>query len=372
MQILWWILGILGLLFVLYMAAAVYLAMVLRWEDEQTVGLNYYGRPPAGRAAYKQELRAKAQRLAPLLKMMSSSKLDLRKARIQYKGVSGPTGSCSVESFQRGAEYQPRAEDVFVVTQMKCGTTWMQHVVYEVLQRGGGDLVKSGAALYAVSPWLEGRKSVSLNEAPLIGRERPSRIIKTHFPAQLCPFDAKARYIYVARHPVSCFASCIDFVVTNVGAMAPELPAFEEWFRSPDLMWWGTWTDHVKGWWERSQQNNNVLFVYFEEMKRDLPGVIRRVADFLGVAPLNDAEVAAVAEKCGFRYMQEHQDNFEMQPPHILQTNAQLFVSGTAERHKDVPPDARQRIADWAKKELADSDFPLARVYPDVFAASGN
>jgi aryl sulfotransferase len=157
-------------------------------------------------------------------------------------------------------------------------------------------------------------------------------------------------------------------VVTNVGAMAPELPAFEEWFRSPDLMWWGTWTDHVKGWWERSQQNNNVLFVYFEEMKRDLPGVIRRVADFLGVAPLNDAEVAAVAEKCGFRYMQEHQDNFEMQPPHILQTNAQLFVSGTAERHKDVPADARARIADWASAELADSSFPLAQVYPDVVA----
>ena len=46
MQILWWILGILGLVFLLYMAAAVYLATVLRWEDEQTVGLNYYGRPP--------------------------------------------------------------------------------------------------------------------------------------------------------------------------------------------------------------------------------------------------------------------------------------------------------------------------------------
>ena len=109
MQILWWILGLLGLLFFAYMAAAVYLATVLRWEDEQTVGLNYYGRPAAGRSAYKEELRAKAQRLAPLLKMMSSSKLDLRKARIQYKGVSGPTGSCSVESFQRGADYQPLA-----------------------------------------------------------------------------------------------------------------------------------------------------------------------------------------------------------------------------------------------------------------------
>jgi hypothetical protein len=368
MQIFWWILGILGLLFLAYLVATVYLAMVLRWEDEQTVGLNYYGRSAADRAAFKQQLRAKAQRLGPILRMMSKTKLDLRKARIQYKGVSGPTGSCSVETFQRGADYKPRAEDVFVVTQMKCGTTWMQNIVYEVLNRGAGTLVETGATLYSVSPWLEGRKSVSLEEAPLIGRERPGRIIKTHFPAQLCPLAADARYIYVARHPVSCFASCIDFVVTNVGEMAPDLPAFEEWFCSPDLMWWGTWTDHVKGWWEKSQQNQNVLFVYFEEMKRDLPRVIRQVAAFLGVAPLSDGELSAVAEKTGFRYMQAHQDNFEMQPPHILQTNAQLFVSGTAERHKDVPVEARERIAEWAARELRGTD--VLRAWPDILTQS--
>ena len=104
----------------------------------------------------------------------------------------------------------------------------------------------------------------------------------------------------------------------------------------------------------------------FEEMKRDLHAVIRRVADFLGIAPLNEQELAAIAEKCGFRYMQEHQDNFEMQPPHILQTNAQLFVSGTAERHKDVPAEARARIAEWVRKEMETGSFPLATAYPDL------
>jgi hypothetical protein len=370
MVILWWILGLIGLVFVLYLVATVYLALVLRWEDEQTVGLNYYGRTPAGRAQFKEQLRAKANRLGPLLRLMSRAKLDFRKARIQYKGVSGPTGSCSVESFQRGAEYKPRAEDVFVVTQMKCGTTWMQHIVYEVLHRGAGTIVESGKTLYALCPWLEGRKSVSLEEAPLLGAERPSRIIKTHFPAQLCPFDPAARYVYVARHPVSCFASCVDFVVTNVGEMAPGTAAFEEWFCSPELMWWGTWADHVKGWWQRAQENSNVLFVYFEEMKRDLPGVVGRVVDFLGIAALNDAELAAVTDKCGFRYMQAHQDNFEMQPPHILQTNAQLFVSGTAERHKDVPADVRDRILAWAERQLGGSSFPLQTAYPDTVGAS--
>lgn len=38
---------------------------------------------------------------------------------------------------------------------MKCGTTWMQHIVYEVVGRGRGDLVATGTTLYSQSCWLE-------------------------------------------------------------------------------------------------------------------------------------------------------------------------------------------------------------------------
>ncbi|MGQ0647565.1 MAG: sulfotransferase domain-containing protein [Gemmatimonadaceae bacterium] len=369
MQLLWWLFGALAVAFVAYLVYGIYLAAVLKWEDEQTVGLAYYGLPPAGRAAFKEKLRTHAKRLSPILRVNAKlATFDFARVRIQYKGVSGPSGSCSVESFSRAAAYIPQPEDVFVVTQMKCGTTWMQHVVYEVLHRGHGDLVETGRAMYAISPWIEGRKSVPLEQAPLLGTERPSRVIKTHLPAQLLPFGREAKYIYVARHPLSCFASCIDFVDTNVGGMAPELPAFEHWYTSPELMWWGTWTDHLKGWWNRSTTEPNVLFVFFEDMKKDLGSVVRRVAEFLGMRGLTDGEVANVVRKCGFAYMQEHQDNFEMHPPHILQTNAELFVAGTADRYKNVPADIRARVASWVVTEMQGSDFPLASAYPDVLS----
>ena len=364
---LWWIVALPVAWYVLW---TIYLAVVLRWEDEQTVGLGYYGRKRPGRDRFKQQLRLHARILAPLLSLNSRlTKLDFRRARVRHHDVAFPPGSCDAASTARAEAYQPRPEDIFVVTQMKCGTTWMEHIVYQVLTRGHGNLVESDTTLYSVAPWLEGRRSVSLEQAPLLGTERPSRIIKSHLPAQLCPRSAAARYIYVARHPASCFASCIDFVATNVGAMAPALPAYEEWFRSPELMWWGTWTDHVKGWWARSRQDANVLFVHFETMKKDLPGVVRQVAAFLGVPPLSDGELAEAVRKTGFDYMQEHQDIFEMHPPHLLQTNAELFKAGSADRHKDVPAEARQRILAWAAAELKDSDYPLAAQYPDVAAA---
>lgn len=362
-----WMVVAIGTLIAFGIFQLIYFSVVLRWEDERTVGLEYYGLRPAERDRFKRALRAHARFLAPLLRLGGRFiRIDFRKVRFQYRGVSGPSGSCSVGTFAAAANYQPRPEDVFVATQMKCGTTWMQHIVYEVVGRGRGDLVATGTTLYSQSCWLEGRKSVSIDRAPLLGGDRPARIIKTHLPAQLCPADPAARYIYVARHPVACFASCVDFVTTNVGSLAPGLAAFEAWFTDPDLMWWGTWPAHVAGWWARAERDGNVLVVLFEDMKKDLRAVVRQVAAFLGVAPLSDPELELVAEKCGFTYMQTHQDLFEMHPPHLLQADAAFFVRGTADRHQDVSTETRQRIGAWAVREIGPSTFPLARAYPDL------
>jgi hypothetical protein len=350
-----------------WLVQTVHLAVVLRWEQERTRGLAYYGLPPDGRAAFRRRLRLHARLLRPVLALTARlSKFSFARASFRHAGLAGPRGSTSPESFAAAMAFLPGPADVVVATQMKCGTTWMQHVVYEVLQRGRGDIVGSGATMYAVSPWLEGLRSVPVADAPLVGADRPSRIIKTHLPASHCPRGAEARFVYVARHPVSCFASCADFIATSAGRMAPSLDAVEEWFRSPEAMWWGTWPDHVAGWWDRAQQDGNVLFVHFEEMKGDLAGVAARVAGFLGVPPLDADEMAAVVEKCGFAYMQRHQHAFEMNPPHLLQTDAELFVRGSADRHRDVPPDVRARIAAWCAGALAGRAFPLGTAYPDV------
>lgn len=361
------VLWIVGVVFGLIVISMIHLGLVLRWEDEHTVGLRYYGLDSAGRERFRNRLRFHAMLLAPMLALYGRfTKLDFRRVRFIHKDVSLPSGSCDAASAARAETYRPRAEDVFVATQMKCGTTWMEHVVYEVAHRGNGTLAATGTTLYSIAPWLEGRKSIPLEQAGALGTERPTRIIKTHMPAHLCPEGADAKFIYVYRHPVSCYASCVDFIATNASTMAPPPAAYEAWFTSPDLMWWGTWPSHVRGWWERGQRDANVLVVQFEEMTRNLPGVVRQVVDFLGVAPLTDAELARVVEKCGFAYMRDHQNLFEMLPPNVLQTNAALFIRGTADRHKDVPPETRRRILSWAATEMMGSSFLAAGAYPDL------
>jgi len=345
----------------------VHLYWVVAWGNRSAQGLRYYGRPLAERRRFKRVLYCHRLALTPILWLVSrASHLRFSRVRFSFRGVAGPKGTCSPESFQRAAEYEPRPDDVFVATQMKCGTTWMQHVVYQVLTRGSGDLVETGTALYAVSPWIESMRSVSIDDAPLVGTERPSRIIKTHLPVPLCPYRAEAKYIYVARHPLSCFASCADFVATNLGSFTVSCDELEAWFRSEELMWWGTWPSHVQGWWRWSQERENVLYVAFEEMKRDLRATIRQVAELLQIRALREEEIDEIVRKCRFDYMHAHAEAFEMSPPHVLQSRAALFVSGKVDRHREVPEAVRQRILAWCKSELAESGFPLDRYYPDV------
>ena len=113
-----------------------------------------------------------------------------------------------------------------------------------------------------------------------------------------------------------------------------------------------------------AQKEKNVLFVRFEDMKTDLVPVIRQISDFLGIDPLDDEEMGQVTRKCGFEYMRDHKDAFEMHPPHILAVDEQMFVRGTADRHKDVDEETGARVLDWCRGEMAAGEPTLEQLYP--------
>ena len=334
------------------------------WQYFNTKGLAYFGRPKAERQRFKQKVAKYGRFLRPLLRPFAARASDPNQFTISYNGVRAPANNCNNKSFAQAVHYTPQPNDLFVVTQMKCGTTWMQQLAYELLLHGQGDLSDAGHGhLYAVSPWLESFNGVSVAAAPLIGRSQ-NRLIKTHLPASLCPYNEAAQYIYVTRHPASCYRSLVDFFHSVSGPFTPPEDALLNWFCS-DRMWWGSWPDHVAGFWQRAQTRPNVLFLHFEEMKRDLPAVIRRVAAFLDVT-LTDAERTRVAEKCSFSYMKAHEEQFEMMPPNFLASGDTFFKSGSLKRHESVAPAHKARIQSFCRERLAGTGYPLAKFYPDV------
>jgi len=351
---------------VVFFAALLYLTWYLRWESAQTRGMAYYGRSIAERRALKRRIRAYSFPILPLMRFLAyGNRARVTMPSFEYGGVSGPPKVSSPDVFARAKSYQPRPEDVFVVTQMRCGTTWMQQLVFQIMTRGEGDLSDQGFGhLDAVSPWIDALNSVSVDAAPLVGAP-PARIIKSHLPATLCPWSPVAKYIYVTRHPVSCFASIVDYNRSLVGPLLPPVDVLADWFCS-DRMYWLPWPKHVDGWWRRAQAEKNVLFVQFEEMIRDFDRVLDRVADFLGRA-LTDEERRLVARKCTFQYMKEHEELFEMAPPTMFSVRGGEYLkSGREARHEDVTPPIRKQIIDYCRTALAGAEYPAARCYPDL------
>jgi aryl sulfotransferase len=282
----------------------------------------------------------------------------------EYEGVSGPLKVSSPEIFARAKKYQPTSEDVFVVTQMRCGTTWMQQLAYQIVTRGRGEFSDQGPRhLYSMSPWIDAVNSVSLEDAPLVG-ETPVRIIKCHLPTSLCPYSPLAKYIYVARHPVSCFASIVDFNRSMSGPLVPPIETLANWFCS-DGMYWLPWPRHVEGWWQWAASRDNVLFVHYEEMLNDLCAVRDRVARLLGYT-LTHEEQTRIDERCSFRYMKAHEESFEMAPPTMFSVAGGKFLaSGKAARHEDVTLAIRQQIVDYCRNAAVTGSYPLSRFYPD-------
>ena len=241
-----------------------------------------------------------------------------------YENVFLPWSFCPKRNVSRAVQYQPQPEGVFIATQIRSGTTWMQQFVYEILSRGKGDLSDEGHIhLYAVSPWLEARIGVSIEKAPLIG-ENTKRIIKTHLPSSLCPYDEEAQYIYVARHPVSCCASSIDWLSYLGGPLMPSRNILLDFFCSDQFLF-SSWPEHVEGYWQWAQTRPNVLFLHFEEMKKDLTKIILKIAGFLG-CKLTEDEISTITEKCSFAYMSAQAERFEMSPPTPFMSDEQGFL----------------------------------------------
>ena len=350
----------------LTVASFAYLIWYFRWESRQTSGVAYYGRTLAERRALKRRIRLYSLPALPLVWLLSLlARRQTSLPSFDFEGVAGPMKASSPDVFAKAKQYTPAPEDVFVATQMRCGTTWMQQVVYQIVTHGAGDFRDDGLRhLYAASPWIDAVNSVSMEAAPLVGSPAV-RIVKTHLPVELCPYSPDAKYIYVARHPVSCFASIVDFNRSMVGPFLPAVPALADWFCS-DRMYWLPWPRHVEGWWRWSEQRPNVLFVHFEEMSRDFGSVLDRVAAFLGHT-LTAAEKARVTERCSFKYMKEQEEFFEMAPPTMFSVaGGQFMASGKEKRHEDVTPVLRERILAYCRTSLAGADYPAARFYPDL------
>ncbi|KAK8782443.1 hypothetical protein V5799_016220 [Amblyomma americanum] len=169
--------------------------------------------------------------------------------------------------------YQPRPDDVFIVSYPKCGTTWTQYLLLSMLTEGEPPTALVDFML--ASPYME------MMGAEAAEKLKGPRLLKTHLPFDNHPYSKEAKYIYVARNPYDVCVSYFYFLrsMTPKRVQDVSFARFHELFVSGNVSY-GDYFDHLLSWYKH-RHDPNVFFLTYELLKKDPSFWTLKMADFI-------------------------------------------------------------------------------------------
>ena len=264
-------------------------------------------------------------------------------------------------------DFEFRPDDIFIVSYPKSGSTWMQQIVAQILFRGAAD-----ANVASLSPCVDLRLPPRAEKLAMLRAQTHRRFIKSHLPSDAIVYSPLARYIFVARdgrdvvwsmHNHFGRANDLHYHAFNdapgrVGPPVVRPPEsirqyFLEWLQGdgyPLLPFWHM----IRSWWE-IRSLPNVFLVHYQELKDDLEGSMRRVAEFLSV-PVAQADWPRLVAHCRFDYMKQHGEQVAPLGGALWDGGAQTFIHrGTNGRWSSVlTPSDCSAYETAARRELGD------------------
>jgi aryl sulfotransferase len=244
-------------------------------------------------------------------------------------------------------QFKMRDDDIVLATYAKSGTTWTQQILAQLIFNGSPTVDTAVA-----SPWVDLR--IMPPEAIAALEHQPHRrFLKTHLPLDALVFSQRAKYIYVGRdgrdvvwsmynHHANANSIWYDALNNTPGRVGPPIeppPAsvhdyYRDWMAKDGFPFWSYW-DNVRSWWS-ARNLPNVKLLHFNELKRDLPGSIRGIAQFLDI-PINEDTFPAIVEHCTFDYMKSHAETVAPLGGILWEGGARTFINkGTNGRWTDT------------------------------------
>jgi hypothetical protein len=234
-----------------------------------------------------------------LPRRVASRLLHALAAASQWLAGLAHNAAAKLQSFRlTHFEFVPRPDDLFIVTYPRSGTTWMQMILYQLTTEGGMDFPH----IAEYCPWFER----SLRSARGFDTRPSPRLFKSHLPYARIP-KGPCKYLYVARDGKDVAVSCYHLCRRYNGYDGTFAEFFERFLRGQ--VEFGSWFQHVRGWWAH-RHDPNVLFLTYEELTRDLEGCLRRISAFYGLAVAPE-RLPLILERCRFSFMKEHEGQFD-------------------------------------------------------------
>ncbi|XP_062980825.1 amine sulfotransferase-like [Elgaria multicarinata webbii] len=270
------------------------------------------------------------------------------KYMIEYKGFYFARDTVIPEYLDSLEDFEIRDNDVFLVTYPKSGTMWSQQILSLIYHEGHRDGTENLTIMDRV-PWLEH----NIDNTDYVNRTSP-RLFTTHLPYRLVPKglrNGRTKVIYVARNPKDVCVSLYHYSKTSVLLEEVEdFNIFMERFLAGKVIG-SSWLDHIEGW-SAHRDDFNILFLTYEEMKKDVRNSILKICNFLGKR-LTDKVIDDIVDKASMANMRvDPRTNPDIFVPTLFDLSKGSFLrKGTIGDWKDMMTVAQSERFDCVVKE---------------------
>ncbi|WCJ24017.1 sulfotransferase 16 [Euphorbia peplus] len=214
--------------------------------------------------------------------------------------------------------FEGRSSDILVASHMKTGTTWLKSLTFAITTRSTYPDMSSSPLLHRVShdcmPMIETNVE-NVDSSYCVTRDI---LIATHLPYTCLPksvVDSGCKIVYIWRDPKDVFVS-LWYYINNIQkyrkgeqATIPLEEAFDLFCRGVSA--YGPYWDHVLTYWKvKLEFPEKILFLKYEEMKKNIKCYVKQLADFIGY-PFsieeqdNNGAMEKIINMCSFENLSE-------------------------------------------------------------------
>ncbi|MCL7043070.1 hypothetical protein MKW94_014216 [Papaver nudicaule] len=250
--------------------------------------------------------------------------------------------------------FQALDTDLVLVTNPKCGTTWLKALCFATVNRFRFD------------------NPTSKQHHPLLTNNliyfclsfSATRLLSTHIPHASLPDsikDSQCKLVYLCRDPKDTFISFWHF--NNKLRKNMEHGSLEEAFEKfcEGVVEFGPFWDNVLGYWKMSLESpERVLFLKYEEMKKEPKIHLMKLAEFLG-SPFsaeeeNDGVPEEILKLCSFDNLSNLEVNKTGKMPMAGFEFSVFFRRGEVGDHVNhLTPEMIERLDKITEQKFLDS-----------------